>query len=440
MKRLRSSHEILSSRVLLLSDENNENDPALLQLKKLALDNMPETILPYVLYLLSYHPEFPTSSNLEQEGDKKKVQNILSSVKMVINNLMNSLKRDSNNLSYLLKQVNTIVQDYVDCNDPANIGLHFISRLTIQVLKESIKTSENASIYPGEIVLPMTLFERVHRRRNAHNNNNDEDSEYAHLIDVVENTQETFEKVFQEKVKKNINKTQRNVILSPTSSRPKGRNPRKGETRAKRVMIHSVKTNANNDDDDGGDDEETVVSKKSRKEGIDLNHRHPPSITISTSSRPVRATRTQVNYKEKEETDREVLRWEQAAAAAAVTTTTTSSPVRNRISKSGSNNMAGRGAGKPLSGTATATTFTIWKEKQDKDKPMFALKQLHHDEDEVEDIILTGNSAATSTSALTTISADESLRSRLKQRDLNVMGENETKTDLKSKKHEIIGI
>jgi hypothetical protein len=85
---------------------------------------MPEGILPYVLHLLSYHPDFPESSAMETEADKKRCRNIAKNLRMVINALTQSLGEDSNNLSFLLKQVGMIDQHYDDatgaCVTPHN--------------------------------------------------------------------------------------------------------------------------------------------------------------------------------------------------------------------------------------------------------------------------------------------------------------------------------
>lgn len=357
MKRLRSSHEILSSRVLMFSesssatanDEENEQNIAIQIMKKKALDNMPETILPYVLYLLSYHPEFPTSSTLENESDERKVKNILRSVTMVIDSLLASLKRDADNLSYLLKQVNTIVQDYVDCNDPANIGLHFVSRLTIQKLKEHIKTSENVSVFPGEIALPMTLFQRV--KRGKHRPINDEENQ---LYMDIGNTQDTFEKVFQQKVKKTSQRhpasTKQIHLNSPTAKATSNKNrPNLSKQFRKRVS-----------------DEDTVDSSDENDSSTEPTKTLPVT-RVSLTNRPVRATRTEVNYKEKDESLKEAEKWEKKAAAAAV----------NRYSQESNQDASAHREKKRLSHASHVnieankkikTSFSIWKDGHEHDE------------------------------------------------------------------------
>jgi len=150
VQRLRRTHEKYSLRALAA-------DNTTLHLQ--ADEQMPEVILPYVIYLLSYHPEFPESSTLEEEADKKRMGHIYKSVKMVLRVLLESLENEADNLSYLLKQVNLITRDYEDMHDASNLGLHVVARGAHKVLTESIKTAENVQAYPGDIPLPSDLYQ-----------------------------------------------------------------------------------------------------------------------------------------------------------------------------------------------------------------------------------------------------------------------------------------
>ena len=150
VRRLRSSHDILTGRAF------NENSS---KLRALAEYNMPESILPYVLHLLSYHPDFPVTAEIQDENDKKRLKNITKNLRMIIDILMNSLKDVSSNLSYLLKQANMISQNYQDATDPNNIGLHFVTILTTKILSEKIKVVENILAHPQDVFLPIELFE-----------------------------------------------------------------------------------------------------------------------------------------------------------------------------------------------------------------------------------------------------------------------------------------
>ena len=157
VKRLRYTHEELLSRALF--EENEE-------IRQKAEVNMPETIFPYVLYLISYHPDFPEDASVESEGDKRRVKGLVRSVKMVLQVLFESLQNQADNISFLLKQVQTISQFYEDRNDPANIGLQFVTKIALKCLNESVKTAENAQAFPGDIQLPMDLFQQSEAKSN----------------------------------------------------------------------------------------------------------------------------------------------------------------------------------------------------------------------------------------------------------------------------------
>ena len=79
VRRLRSTHDILTGRAF--HEDSSE-------LRSLAEVNMPESVLPYVLHLLSYHPDFPTSSKIENDSDKRKLKNIMRNLRMVIDTLI----------------------------------------------------------------------------------------------------------------------------------------------------------------------------------------------------------------------------------------------------------------------------------------------------------------------------------------------------------------
>ena len=99
IKRLRRTHEVMSQKAMM--EENDE-------LHERASDNIPENILPYVLYLLSYHPDFPTSTSCDNDGDIRRLKKIATIVRMVVKVLVDSLSSEENNIAFLLKQVNMI--------------------------------------------------------------------------------------------------------------------------------------------------------------------------------------------------------------------------------------------------------------------------------------------------------------------------------------------
>lgn len=121
---------------------------------------LPENILPYVMILLSYHPLFPCTVELKEEEDRKRMSNMLQSVRMVLRCLLQSAGGEGENIAYLFKQMSNLTQLYEDRHDSSNIGVHLIVKLTLRMLEESIKTSDASQPYPGEIILPQEFFRR----------------------------------------------------------------------------------------------------------------------------------------------------------------------------------------------------------------------------------------------------------------------------------------
>lgn len=156
MKHLRVRYDELCSHAL---STNNQ------ELRQLAEEYVPEIILPYVIHLLSYHPDFPSSALIESNEDKRKVFYVIKCMKLVLRVLLQSIDTmQHENISYLLKQVISIESSYYDKFDEENIGIQFISRITIKLLKECIQTIDNIQIYPGEIYLPQGLFALKEKR------------------------------------------------------------------------------------------------------------------------------------------------------------------------------------------------------------------------------------------------------------------------------------
>jgi hypothetical protein len=153
IKRLRRTHEELNAELVLEKDEKVRE-----RLKYYSQYTTPEMILPYLLYLLSYHPHFPSSMNVDDDEDCKRVQNMITCVRLLIGCLQSTLRNETSNLPFLFKQLNMILTKYVDKDDEENIGIHFIARLAIQILSEQVKTSDNVQVYPGEIILPEELY------------------------------------------------------------------------------------------------------------------------------------------------------------------------------------------------------------------------------------------------------------------------------------------
>ena len=315
LRRLRTHYDNICSRAMTVSSAKRgpERDPVreqtLAALKRQSEEAMPESVLPYVLYLLSYHPDFPTSASLENEGDQEKFNKMYSCLQMALSGLFESLASESDNISYLLKQVSTLVQKYTDRYDPENIGLGFIAKLMIKLLKSHIQTTDQVQSYPGEIVMPTKLFSRIVGTG---------DGELAHSEPVTSQdslSQERIEKLFEDAVKHTRRGRKagqgrgvmRMLPSSPEAKKatirrsPAPRSAEKGPFKAKRAR----KSKADEDDDEGGSDDESAVH---------VHERDADDVPVGSSSRPVRSTRARVNYKEKGESEREVLAWEAQAA------------------------------------------------------------------------------------------------------------------------------
>jgi hypothetical protein len=148
VKRLRVTYDELCSNAVVEGSE---------ELRQLAEEHIPEILLAYVMHLLSYHPDFPSSSTIDSDEDKRRMGHVVKSLKMVLRVLIDSNEKNEN-LSYLIKQVNVIDQRYEDSHDPDNIGIGFVARTALKLLKERIRTAENVQVFPGDIYLPRGLY------------------------------------------------------------------------------------------------------------------------------------------------------------------------------------------------------------------------------------------------------------------------------------------
>lgn len=160
IRRLRLSHDSLSNKAMRLADIGGQEEEAE-RLRRIAEDNMPECILPYALYLLSHHPDFPSSVHLDGDGDQRRASELTNSIRMIITALLNSAGTEaSNNLSYLIKQVEILSAYFCSRTDESSEGLYLVARIARKLLMEKAKAVENLQPYPGEIYLPMDLYAR----------------------------------------------------------------------------------------------------------------------------------------------------------------------------------------------------------------------------------------------------------------------------------------
>lgn len=265
LRRLRALHKLVCEKAVIEGDDNT---------MRLAQDNMPEMVFPYVLHLLSNHPNFPSSARMESEEDKQGLKIIARCVKFSTSVLLDSLDDENvSNLSYLFKQVHMISQYYFDRTDPTNLGLHFVAQLTAKLLLEKIRTVENVQAYPGDIHLPMDLYCA-----------NDEEGKVAEI-----------------------------------AKRERQRALRDADTVVEQVLRGTGATASHSSSH--GHTKRSATAGRSAAIAMMSPKRHP---TAAVKASPVRAeeptrqssrARKDVSYKEKEELDSEVQQWENDAAA-----------------------------------------------------------------------------------------------------------------------------
>jgi hypothetical protein len=163
IRRLNKTHIDLCERAMEAQEQGNSQEKH--HYVSLSKVNSPECMIPYLFYLLSHHPDFPTSMEITAEGDEERLKAIYRSIKMMYSVLLQSVGNDNNTLSILLKQVQMIFQYYSDRhrqnhssrNSDSTSPLQFVLRIALYLLEGQIKTQIQP--YPGDINLPMDLYE-----------------------------------------------------------------------------------------------------------------------------------------------------------------------------------------------------------------------------------------------------------------------------------------
>ena len=289
IKRLRCTHESLVRQALSAQGEDIEN------LRVLAQAHLPESILPYVLYLLSHHPNFPKSATMEDKEDQYRLKGVIQSVRMTISGLLDTLENSgrNDNLSLIFKQVNMISQYYKDRLDQDNLGLHFVTQVTTKLLKERIKTAENVQSYPGDILLPMDLYM-------AYDNSEMSNNQKSLKNSVLSEAESAVDKVLGY-----------NSSHSNQNSKPK-RKPGVAKT----IESNKSKKFKGNAEDNSENEDEDVV--KPMKKNVLTNKKHNKSEEIPVvrvSSRPTRSAKeVPIKYNVPDESESEMEAWEAAAA------------------------------------------------------------------------------------------------------------------------------
>lgn len=285
VKRLRCTHEELCTKAMTTDDADEIE-----RLQMLAQAHMPESILPYVLYLLSHHPNFPQSATMEEVEDQDRLRAVIQSVRLVVSSLLDSLPGGCNtgNLSLIFKQVNLISQYYKDRLDEDNLGLHFVSQVTTKVLKSRIQTVDNVQSYPGDVHLPMDLYA-------AYDNSALSQNQKAIKTAVLLEAEGAIDKV---------------LGLSSSGVSGGQANRRKHAPKKPTVPAAVLKTNQaadNRGQKRRGGQEETQKSKGKKTKTA-------PAPPERVSSRPQRAAAKGASYTEQNENDAETARWEALAA------------------------------------------------------------------------------------------------------------------------------
>ena len=242
----------------------------------------------------------------------------MKNLRMVIDTLMNSLKDISSNLSFLLKQVNMILQHYCDRNDNDNIGLNFVTILASKILSEKIKVVENISAHPQDVFLPIELYE-IRKNSVIYENKKNRNAINNGLTDVDQAIDFVLGK----------NKNSKNINTKSKLSKLLGVN--KGATVAISRPEKSNKNLKNNHDSDNDENENTSSSNNNSKKRSNENTKKsksseppkskkakivkslPVEAPVRTSTRVPRGS-VSVSYEEKDESSDEMEEWERAAA------------------------------------------------------------------------------------------------------------------------------
>ena len=305
VQRRRRTHEELCSQAIGQSESQEK-------LRRLTESLMPESILPYLLHLLSYHPEFPTSTAIDNETDKRRMKNLVRSVSMLLQVLQNSLISESCNMSYLLKLLNTANRFYVDRHDPENAGLHFVTRMTVKLLHEQIKTSDNLQNHPGEVSLPADLYQR---RALGEGDSQAGESSVAIMM-LGAGTEEGFD-IAESAI-------ERALQIAGKGNKPQKAGP--GKTHGMQALRSDATTAASRKRTAEHQDDAHANKRKPAERTRGAGILSPDKMTIPASSRlpeeaptrvvPKRGAKEIVSYREPTESDREMLQWEEAAAQA----------------------------------------------------------------------------------------------------------------------------
>lgn len=282
---LRRQNGQLAEQLVAEKDEKKKAN-----LNRFATESMPENIMPYLIHILSYHPDFPTSMDIDTDNDRRRMKSVVNCVRMLVQALQATLKVSTSNLPFLFKQLNTITTKFADRNDHENVGLHFVCRLTVRLLKDQIKTAENTQVYPGEISVPRDLYENVDVGQAQ--------GQLAQLAGGVDVD------AADSAIEKAIRLAGKSKKGSTMASPAKPRRPTASKTHAALEKKRTMPLSSTSVDEFESDLEERKPSKKAK----------PLPEEAPTRSLPKRGAKVAAaSYLEPEEDEREVERWNKNA-------------------------------------------------------------------------------------------------------------------------------
>ena len=304
VRRLRRTHEVMSRRA-----QAEESD----EMQRKAAANMPENILPYVLYLLSYHPDFPSDMSVESEDDRRKLRKIAALVRAVVRVLVDSLGVEENNIAFLLKQVNMVQAHYEDRHDKENIGLYFVTRLATKILSEMVRTDDNVQEYRGDVSLPMELYQL--RADSVRPGERGPTGDFFHTVvrDGMQEAEAAMDRALG--AGKKVGQP-RQLPLGGTRKRASGG----GTKAARKAKVVSPDSGARRDSDSESEEEEDETEggkTAARKRSKPAAAAHKETVRVEGERKQPRrqSIASTISYRELGESEKEAEKWDQQAGA-----------------------------------------------------------------------------------------------------------------------------
>eukprot|EP00981_Chlorochromonas_danica_P006414 scaffold1389_cov251-Ochromonas_danica.AAC.12 len=323
IRRLRVTHENIEAK--LVSTQNVDLHK---RLEAMAAFTMPEKVLPYLLYLLSYHPNCPANTKLDKEEDRKGMKALVRCIQSLIQALQATLRKESNHLPFLFKLLNQIVQYHADRHDRSNNRLYFVTRLAIKLLQDQIKTSDNVQTYPGTVHLPGELFEKKKDKKDGQRQNKAADGEME-STEMPDDIEQAIKQAVQLGKSKGRAFANAGVSSSAAGENVGHASPNSsGKKRAKKSLSPLME---GGESDQDSEDEDYGLEKKRRRvsaksgraakveKGKPGNRNSIEKYLLVQSEAPTRMLPRRIakavvnSYQEPDESDREVEQWNEEA-------------------------------------------------------------------------------------------------------------------------------